>query len=394
MSEIVYLLGAGANQLVTDWHGLKPPLANNFFQVALRNDKFTGEHYSNRIAPLYDYISHFWKKSRDDLQNRSFNLEDCFTMLQLQRNEAERAEDYNEYGRLAGLEFLLKSFLAEYLSEFESFAVTSDQMREFGAVVYREQPTILSLNYDCIIEAIIETASGVNTNVPQSFHGRPDEEGKVTDDELPYSHCNWNRPLAYGFKFDYVQLQRAGLSTYVEGTRFYGHPANKLYSWKILKLHGSLNWFQYLPIRKYPSFKPAEQELPEERMREVLMIRGHWWFAEPPDLQGWILDPLIITPVLYKEQFYQNPPFLDIWRQAHEELSTCQRFVVIGYSFAPTDFFIRKLLLEAFCEKPPRELVIVNPDTSIVRTAKELSHFSKPVLVCRDLEEYLRLYVR
>ena len=391
MSEIIYLLGAGVNQIVTDWDGLKPPLANNFFQMALRSEKFKGEHYSKRIAPLYDYISHFWKKNRDDLQNEPFNLEDCFTMLQLQRNEAERKEDHKEFDRLAWLEFLLKSFLAEYLSEFETFAVTSDQMREFGVVIYREHPTILSLNYDCVIEAVIETASGVNTNVPQSFHGRPNEEGKVTDDELPYSHCKWNRPLGYGIKFDYVQLQRAGLSTYAEGNRFYGHPANKLYSWKLLKLHGSLNWFQYLPIRKYPSFIPAEQKLSEERLKEVLLISGHWWFSEPPDLGGWILDPLIITPVLYKEQYYENPPFSDIWRQAREVLSTCKRLIMIGYSFAPTDFSARKLLLEAFCENPLRELIIVNPDTSVVRIAKELSHFGKPVLVCRDLEEYLRL---
>lgn len=324
MSEIMYLLGAGVNQFVTDWHGLKPPLANNFFQMVLSSDKYKGEHYTNRIAPLYDYISHFWKKNRGFLQNEPFNLEDCFTMLQLQRNEAELKGDHKEYTRLAKLEFLLKSFLAEYLSEFEIFAVTSDQMREFGSVIYRERPTILSLNYDCVVEAAIETASGVNTNVPLSFLGRPDKEGGVPDDELPYSHCNWNRPLAYGIQFDYVQLRRAGLSTYVNGSRFYSHPTNKLYSWKVLKLHGSLNWFQYLPIRKYPSFNPEEQKLPEERLKEVLLVEGNWWFSEPPDLEGWILDPLIITPVLYKDQYYQSPLFLDIWRQAREELSTCK----------------------------------------------------------------------
>ena len=390
MSEIVYLLGAGANQLVTDWHGLKPPLASNFFQMALQSDKFRGEHYSKRVAPVYDYISRYWKKSIDDLQNSPFNLENCFTMLQLQMNEAERAEDYEEHRRLAGIEFLLESFLAECLSEFETFAVTPDLMREFGAVIYREQPTILTLNYDCILEAVIETASGVNVNIPQSFRGGPDERGEVPENELPYSHYNWTRPLGYGIKFDQVQLQRAGLSTYVEGNRFYGHSENKLYSWGILKLHDSLNWFQYLPIRK-PSFEPSDEELPEEKLREVLLIRGHWWFAEPPDFRGWLLNPLIITPVLYKEQYYQHPVFSDIWSQAYNELSTCKRLVVIGYSFAPIDFHIGKLFLEAFRENSLEELVVVNPDTSIIQTVKELSHFGKPVLVCGDLEEYLRL---
>ena len=392
MAELVYLLGAGANQTVADWHGLKPPLANNFFQMALQSDKFSGKVYSERIAPVYDYISHFWKKSEEDLRNQPFSLEDCFTMLQLQRNEAEHLEDYEEYARLARIEFLLESFLAEYLAELETYAITSDLMRQFGVAVYREQPIVLTLNYDCILETVIESASGVKVNIPQSFLEGSHEQEEIPDGELPYSHHNWNRPLAYGIKFDEVQLQRAGLPTYANGGRFYNHPENKLYSWKILKLHGSLNWFQYLPIRKYPSFDLSDMELPEEKLREVLMVRGHWWFVAPPDLRGWLLKPLIITPVLYKEQFYQHPVFSDIWRQAYNELSTCKRLVVVGYSFAPTDFNIRKLFLEAFCKSYLKELIVVDPNTSVVQIVKELTHFDKPVLVCRDLKEYLELY--
>lgn len=126
-------------------------------------------------------------------------------------------------------------------------------------------------------------------------------------------------------------------------------------------------------------------------MNETIIVEGHWWFNEPPDHNGWLINPLVITPVLYKEQFYQHPVFSDIWKQAHNELSTCKRLVVMGYSFSPTDFYIKKLLLEAFSENILEELVVVNPDTSVVRTIKELSHFQKPVLVCRDLEEYLKL---
>lgn len=392
MAELVYLLGAGANQTVADWHGLRPPLANNFFQMALQSGKFSDEGYSKRISPVYDYISRFWKKSEEDLRNQPFALEGCFTMLQLQRNEAEHLEDYEEYGRLAGIEFLLESFLAEYLAEFETPAITSDLMRRFGLAVYREQPIVLTLNYDCILEAVIELASGVNVSMPQSFREGTYQQEEIPDDELPYSHYNWNRPLAYGIKFDEVQLQRAGLPTYANGGRFYDHPENKLCSWKILKLHGSLNWFQYLPIRKYPSFDLSDMGLPEEKSREVLMLRGHWWFAAPPDLRGWLLKPLIITPVLYKEQFYQHPVFLDIWKQAYNELSTCKRLVVVGYSFGPTDSYIGRLFLEAFCRSHLEDLIVVDPDTSVVQIVKELTHFDKPVLVCRDLKEYLGLY--
>jgi len=392
MTETVYLLGAGLNQNVVDWHGLKPPLANNLFQRALRNDKYAGEHYSNRITPVYEYISRYWKKSKDDLRNEPINLEECFTMLQLQQNEAERVEDYQKLGELARTEFHLILFLAEFLSEFDVHALKSDLMEEFGAVIYQEKPTILTLNYDCILETIIESASGGRTSIPESFRGIPDEQGEITDEELPYSHYNWNRTLGYGIKFDEVQLQRAGISTYVRGSRFYNHPENQLYAWTILKLHGSLNWFHYLQIRKYPLFGSEDEKLSEDTLKETLLVDGRWRFNEPPDHNGWLINPLIITPVLYKEQFYDHPVFSDIWKQAYNELSACRRLVVIGYSFASTDFNIKKLFLEAFCENTLEELIVVNPDTSVVRTVKELSHFQKPVLVCHDLEEYLRLY--
>ena len=379
MTETVYLLGAGFNQCVTDWDGLKPPLANDFFQMACRHHKFVDTDYSDRIAPLFDYISHYWKKSKDDLRNQPFNLEECYTMLQLQQNEAECVGDQKRLTELFQIEFQLQSFLAEYLSEFDVHASRSDLMMEFGTVIYQEKPTVLTLNYDCILETIIESASGVRTNVPESFL-KPDRETKdISGELLSYSHHNWNRLLGYGMKFDEVQLQQAGISKYVRGNRFYTQ--NKPYDWAILKIHGSLNWFHYLRSRKYAAFDPENNELSDDKLQEVILVDGRWWFNEPPDHNGWLINPLIITPVLYKEQFYQQPVFSNIWKKAHDELSDCRRLVVIGYSFAPTDFNIKKLFLEAFCENTLEELTVVNPDTSVVQTVKEFSHFQKPVLV-------------
>jgi len=194
MAELVYLLGAGVNQVVTDWEELKPPLANNFFQMTLRSSKFASEHYLDRVSPVFGYITQHWKKGIDDLRNTPFNLEDLFTFLQLQINETKPAEDFEQYSQLATIEFLMESFLAEYLSEFEHFANKSDVMREFGKVIYqdRERTTVLTLNYDCILESLIEHASGINVNPPQSFYGKSDKLVEIRDDELPYSHFNWN----------------------------------------------------------------------------------------------------------------------------------------------------------------------------------------------------------
>ena len=387
MAELIYLFGAGVNQNIS-WREMQPPLASNFFQVASKSNKFTSEEYLRRINPLYKYISEHWGVDRDYLSNTPFNLEDLFTFLQIEMDEADREEAWDRYAHVAGIDFLLKYFLAEYLSEFDHVAITSALMRRFGDIIYSEKPTILTFNYDCIIETLLEAASGVNANIPQSLLSEPNSE-EIPDDELPYSHHNWNRPLAYGISFSEVQLQRAGLSTYVEGKRFYGHPRNQLYSWRILKLHGSLNWFQYLPVRKYPALNTAEEKLPDEKLEGVLLFNGHWWFVEPPDFQGWLLDPLIITPVLYKDRFYKHKVFSEIWKQALNELSGCKRLVVIGYSFPQSDFHIKKLLLNAFRQEQLKDLVVVNPDTNTAKTAKELTRYRKEVLVCRDLEEYL-----
>jgi hypothetical protein len=66
--------------------------------------------------------------------------------------------------------------------------------------------------------------------------------------------------------------------------------------------------------------------------------------------------------------------------------------VIIGYSFAPTDFHTRRLFREAFAENDLEELIVVNPNAALVSVAKELTHFNRPVLTCRDLEEYVAVY--
>ncbi|GAH45816.1 unnamed protein product, partial [marine sediment metagenome] len=245
MAEVVYLLGAGVNQLITDLEGLKPPLANNFFQTVLQSKEFASAHNLDRVSPVYNYISQHWKKSIEDLRAAPFNLEDIFTFFQLQLNEMKPAADPEQYSQLAAIEFLLKSFLAAYMSKFEHLASKSNTMKRFGEIIYqnRERTAVLTFNYDCIVEALIEQASRPNAHIPRSLQRQTLQSAEIPYDELAYSAYNWNRPLAYGIKFNEVQLHRAGVSAYVEGSQFYSHPSNKLYSWRILKLHGSLNWF-------------------------------------------------------------------------------------------------------------------------------------------------------
>jgi len=382
----VFILGSGFNQCIKDRDGLKPPLATNFFQTILRSDKYKYEGYSRLTDPIYQYIAKFWKKTKTDLLAQPFDLEECFTFIELQYYESAQRGDKDKTNELAAINFNLKTLLAEFLSEFERFTFQSEPLRNFANRIYEERHPIITFNYDCILEDAIKSASGVCQEIPASYL-RPDpENGEFPDDILAYSHCNWNPPLGYGFKFDEIQLQQAGVSKYVDGHRFYSHPKNTMYDWKILKLHGSLNWFRYLQ----PLSPVFEENLPKDKRNDVILMGGYWHIGMPPMVGSWFVDPLIITPQLYKEKYYETDLFSNLWAQAKELMEKCTSLVIIGYSFPPTDFAIRKLLLESFVNTELKELVVVNPDTSVVRSIKELVHFTKPVLVCYNLEEFLK----
>lgn len=388
--DTVYILGAGFNQCVNDWDGLKPPLATNFFQTILRSDKYRSDHYSELIRCIYEYIEKYWKIGKADLLTQPFDLKDCFTFIELQYYESESTGDKAKANELATINFKLKTLLAEFLSEFDKFSFFSDPLKDFGSKIYKERQSIITFNYDSILEDAIASASGVCQQIPTSFLQSLRTNGELPDDVLAYSHCNWNPPLGYGFKFDQIQLQQAGLSRYVDGLRFYSHPKNKIYDWSILKLHGSLNWFRYLqPID--PAF---DKNLSEDKRNNIIFIKGHWHFNLPPIMNEWFIDPLIITPQLYKERYYKTDLFSNLWDKAKSLLKKCSCLIIIGYSFPATDFAVRKLFLESFENNELEELIVVNPDTSVVRTIKKLLHFTKPVLLCYDLKEFLKYDIR
>ena len=122
---------------------------------------------------------------------------------------------------------------------------------------------------------------------------------------------NWNRPLGYGVKFDEVQLHRAGTYAFAAGDRFYSHPANNLYSPPLLKLHGSINWFVYSGISKYP----FGNDVAAGKEGQNIALQGLLVVQRAPDLNGNIIEPIVITPVVHK-QVSQSPIIPTIWKKA------------------------------------------------------------------------------
>jgi hypothetical protein len=363
--DTIYLLGAGFNRCLRDSEGRTPPLVREFFQVGLQLPRLRSDQYRRRLESVLAYIERHWSYGVEDLQQREFNIEDLLTKID---EEVDAAEDMDEKAHLMGLQLRIEWFIAEVLSEFRIYLGEDHLMRRFGRRVLAEHATVISFNYDTLLEEAIEGASMVNSStVSISMPGQP-----VSESELRYSHYNWNRPLAYSIHFDDVKLQRAGTPTFVPGSRFYSDSGNKLYQAPILKLHGSLNWFRYMPHRKYANpYEPA-QVLPQALRESLILTDGHWWFNEPPDRDGWVIDPVLVTPTRYKEKFYRTPPFPRLWAEAQERLRGSSRMVIIGYSFAAGDSTVADLLTASLRDRTGYEVTVVDPNSKVVEAVRDL----------------------
>jgi hypothetical protein len=399
LNETTFILGAGVNQAIHAIDYLaSPPMLNNFFQIALSISTYSNAAYTEKIRDVYAYIFKYWKKNKIDLSKSPFNLEECFTLIESQIQDTNYEAERND---LLRIQYKLKTFVAEVLYGFSGYAVASRLMKSFGYILFNQKPTIITFNYDDFIESVIEVASRMSS-IPNPYveNKRLLFQREISVKEIQYNPFNWKRQLCYGVTFDEVQLP-IGLPVgfrYVEGDRYYSHKDNKLYPWSILKLHGSLNWFRYAPDLLGRSRSDYELDLPTDYKNRIILGGGIWNLNDPPKKNGCPLDPLLVTPILYKKDQFDRELYRKIltplWQKALEALSNCKRLVVIGYSFPPTDFHVRKLFLEAFEKNVLEELVVVNPDTGVVQTVKSLCHFDKPVIACKDLWEFINFYLK
>ena len=422
-NKSVYIFGAGVNRAIKIRYGVNrsatspyvsPPLAMNFFSVALNmaHGRLAEEFARPTFQTLSSYIERYWKKNISSLKISDFDLEECFTFLELQLREAKENRDESNHQLLVDIEYLLKHLLNEVLSEFndllppflepdsnskiERFG-NCDSFKRLGEILYSEKSVVISFNWDDFIERAIEQASKRNSSTISTTDKFKEQ---VSDEELGQSYWNWNRALGYGMKFDQTMMYDGGEGTkqkYFQGNRFYSNPDNNLYPWPLLKLYGSLNWFRYLPAT--PISILTENEL-KKRFQEVensILPHEVLWVpielpGSHPSLNNLYIDPIIITPILYKEKLFNDPLYSRIltplWKKAKVALSNCKRLIVIGYSFPPTDFMTRKMFLEAFSDTKLEELTIVNPSENAIDKVKDLCHFKDPVTF-KNLEDYL-----
>jgi hypothetical protein len=428
MADTVYLAGAGFNcSIYQEQFPTRPvnvpPLALNFFKVMLQNNwcreriekwrllavkppKELWQRPDIVIDALFRVIQRYWQLTIEDLKHANFDIEECLTLIQSVSNDSDTPP--NTLQVLTDARIGLLNLLCWYLSELSEASLEASSLGAlFGKDVWTSHSDVITFNYDLVAEKLIASASGVNATTKRTLSNYPSDskldelvantEG-IPDDDLDVSFFNWNKNLAYGTQFDVVQLPITGLGLRINGRRYYSaNPGNALYpDRRILKLHGSINWLRYgeLPLNG--------RQFAQDHSDNNINLEAHPVFHPymmpgwiPQDHRGTTITPVIIPPLLIKE--FDKRPFKEIWRTALESLSCCQRLIVVGYSFPPTDFRTKRLFLEAFADHDLVSLVIVNPDvkkidtgeqSSVVEMARHLTHFRGEIEMYPDLRAF------
>jgi hypothetical protein len=196
-------------------------------------------------------------------------------------------------------------------------------LSEFVRVAHQRRATLITFNYDPLIECVVGTCLLYDWGRPE-----PVFWAEVTGD-VP----NWPPGPAI----------------------VAAEPAD---SFRLLKLHGSLNWYWAprdasgvsIARRSLPGVFGAPEWYTEEQRRRVLPGRV----------------PFVVPPSAVKSPYYRNPLIREIWQQAASSLRTATRVFLVGYSLPPADLTFAGMLTDALGESAAK-LAIIDPHALAVK---------------------------
>lgn len=117
--------------------------------------------------------------------------------------------------------------------------------------------------------------------------------------------------MGYGIEFDNIQIHDGSKGNYrkfVSKSQFY--KSNQLYPWQILKLHGSINWYKYVNQSPNKSLTKDKIDQIYGQIQTEIVLRDLVWSLPisltPFDNIQLFVEPLIVTPVLYKEMGWDS----------------------------------------------------------------------------------------
>jgi len=282
----VYILGAGASKAVAD----QAPLMKDFLSSA-----FEAFPDDSRIKEVRDFVCDFYlgRRLANDAHILWPRIEDVFSQLDLSIAQNRPLSPNHPVSKVKELRehlvYLIARLLQKKLRKLDDSAT-----RDFVRDVLQEEDTIISLNYDIIVDnALLMERRQVDYGT----------EVRLAYQEYP-SHWRHVNPRQ-GFRVP------------------------------LYKLHGSLNWL-YCPLCQALDITEGEKG-------------ALWTFRNPKPARcvkcDCAYETLIITPTLLKS--YANGLLVEVWRRAENRVARADHLVFIGYSLADADIEIKCMIKRA-----------------------------------------------
>jgi hypothetical protein len=157
---------------------------------------------------------------------------------------------------------------------------------------------------------------------------------------------------------------------------------------KLLKLHGSLNWYVRLRTKKPPISVLLGETATRAGMTSRRQIAAQVTFTRAGrGRTQWTTWPVIVPPV-YGKQMAITGFLADVWRDASDAVAAADRLVIVGYSLPPTDVEAEKMFQRALLQnRELRFIEVVNPDPAAA--ARYASLAPRPLRWFPDLGSYI-----
>lgn len=299
------ILGAGATRgavghVVLNRKRLKPPLNADFFDVAATYARARGDSAKRQVERLRRVF-------RTELPlGRQLSLEEAFSLLYVAKDFPGVFSSRPGPRPSPGESSEIDDFLDLLFGVLHELDRQSGETGYDGLVRALEAgDSILTLNYDTCLDSALHRGGWD----PRTGYGLTGGHRK----------CKW--------------------------VQHHGASRDDLTDVKLLKLHGSLNWWVRSPSRRLPdvfSKKPALVTPPRRN-----------------DKNGYLRQ--IVPPIHGK--FFSHSHWRHLWQGAFTALCSAERLVVIGCSIVDTDFhlsaFLRRVAKRRKLSKPFREVVLV-----------------------------------
>lgn len=346
--KIVILLGAGSTKAnaddVPDCE--KPPLNSKFFANTRTSIEQSDFDHKERARQLENVRRYFEKRHGIDIfsDSEDFLEKIMSTIFSDVKNPESRKEAYPVFRDLLTL-------IHERIGETTNNIMINGKKPLYRLVDYffqrgiqPENLTIITFNYDIYIEKTL--AELVLSQKVARYFSDPDQTIFLLQYCYEFDYELPTRPPhpIQGYFPIYLNIKKGGV--------------------RVLKLHGSLNWYSHYSKEEINLEDMLNPNRPMKVSGEKAINSTKLKYRNRKGKIEYTL-PIIIPPVENKSEIYHSK-ILDLWDFAREALINADEIIIYGYSCPQSDMDSRNLLYSSLEINPKKqEILIIDSDSSI-----------------------------